>query len=177
MAIKVHYEKTAKIDPLKKSTVAVVGYGSQGHAHAQNLRDSGIKVIVGNHNRTSPNAKLALKHGFDVLPIADAVKAADVVMCTVPDEFLPETYAAEIEPNLKAGAMLMGVGSCCTAAILLIGRSRMLPQWIDGSFQPRLMMPLSISYDHRIVDGATAQRFLNDVKGYLASPGRLLLAP
>lgn len=63
------------------------------------------------------------------------------------------------------------------AAILLIGRSRMLPQWIDGSFQPRLMMPLSISYDHRIVDGATAQRFLNDVKGYLASPGRLLLAP
>jgi ketol-acid reductoisomerase len=67
MAIKVHYEKTAKIDPLKKSTVAVVGYGSQGHAHAQNLRDSGIKVIVGNHNRTSPNAKLALKHGFDVL--------------------------------------------------------------------------------------------------------------
>jgi len=63
------------------------------------------------------------------------------------------------------------------AAILLIGRSRMLPQWIDGAFQPRLMMPLSISYDHRIVDGATAQRFLNDVKGYLASPGRLLLAP
>jgi len=107
MAIKVHYEKTAKIDPLKKSTVAVVGYGSQGHAHAQNLRDSGIKVIVGNHNRTSPNAKLALKHGFDVLPIADAVKAADVVMCTVPDEFLPETYAADIAPNIKAGAMLM----------------------------------------------------------------------
>ncbi|WP_428307157.1 2-oxo acid dehydrogenase subunit E2 [Lacipirellula sp.] len=62
-------------------------------------------------------------------------------------------------------------------AILLIGRSRMLPQWIDNSFQPRLMMPLSISYDHRIVDGAAAQRFLNDVKGYLAHPGRLLLAP
>jgi pyruvate dehydrogenase E2 component (dihydrolipoamide acetyltransferase) len=63
------------------------------------------------------------------------------------------------------------------AAILLIGRSRMLPQWIDGAFQPRLMMPLSLSYDHRIVDGAAAQRFLNDVKGYLAHPGRLLLAP
>jgi pyruvate dehydrogenase E2 component (dihydrolipoamide acetyltransferase) len=63
------------------------------------------------------------------------------------------------------------------AAILLIGRSRMLPQWIDNSFQPRLMMPLSLSYDHRIVDGAAAQRFLNDVKGYLAHPGRLLLAP
>ena len=63
------------------------------------------------------------------------------------------------------------------AAILLIGRSRMLPQWIDNAYQPRLMMPLSLSYDHRIVDGAAAQRFLNDVKGYLAHPGRLLLAP
>jgi pyruvate dehydrogenase E2 component (dihydrolipoamide acetyltransferase) len=63
------------------------------------------------------------------------------------------------------------------AAILLIGRSRTLPQYVDGSLQPRLMMPLSITYDHRIVDGAAAARFLNDVKGYLANPGRLLLAP
>jgi pyruvate dehydrogenase E2 component (dihydrolipoamide acetyltransferase) len=63
------------------------------------------------------------------------------------------------------------------AAILLIGRSRMMPQFVDGSFQPRLMMPLSLTYDHRIVDGAAAARFLNDVKGYLANPGRLLLAP
>jgi len=67
-------------------------------------------------------------------------------------------------------------------AILLVGRSRMLPQWIkgeggEGEFQPRLMMPLSLTYDHRIVDGAAAARFLNEVKGYLANPGRLLLAP
>ena len=62
-------------------------------------------------------------------------------------------------------------------AILLIGRSRMMPQYIDGQFEPRLMMPLSITYDHRIVDGAAAARFLNEVKGYLANPGRLLLAP
>ena len=62
-------------------------------------------------------------------------------------------------------------------AILLAGRSRILPQFIDGEFKPRLMMPLSITYDHRIVDGAAAARFLNDVKGYLANPGRLLLAP
>jgi ketol-acid reductoisomerase len=107
MAIKVHYEKTAKIDPIKSSTVAVIGYGSQGHAHAQNLRDSGVKVIVGNHNRTSPNAKLALKHGFDVIPPAEAVRKADIVMCLVPDEFLPELYHAEIEPNLRPGMMLM----------------------------------------------------------------------
>ncbi|MAT72922.1 MAG: pyruvate dehydrogenase [Planctomycetaceae bacterium] len=63
------------------------------------------------------------------------------------------------------------------AAILLVGRSRTMPQFVDGTFVPRLMMPLSITYDHRIVDGAAAARFLNDVKGYLANPGRLLLAP
>jgi pyruvate dehydrogenase E2 component (dihydrolipoamide acetyltransferase) len=63
------------------------------------------------------------------------------------------------------------------AAVLLIGRSRMMPQFVNGEFQPQLMMPLSITYDHRIVDGAAAARFLNDVKGYLANPGRLLLAP
>ncbi len=62
-------------------------------------------------------------------------------------------------------------------AILLAGRSRILPQYINDQLQPRLIMPLSISYDHRIVDGAAAARFLNDVKRYLANPGRLLLAP
>lgn len=107
MAIKVHYAKTAKITPIKNNTVAVIGYGSQGHAHAQNLKDSGITVLVGNHNRTSPNAKLALKHGFKVLPPAEAVKQADVVMCLVPDEFLPDVYKSDIEPNLRAGMMLM----------------------------------------------------------------------
>ena len=63
------------------------------------------------------------------------------------------------------------------SAILLIGRSRTLPLWLDEEFQPRLVMPLSLTYDHRIVDGAAAARFLNDLKGYLANPGRLLLAP
>ncbi len=62
-------------------------------------------------------------------------------------------------------------------AILLAGRSRILPQYIDEKFQPRLMMPLSLTYDHRVVDGGAAARFLNEVKGYLANPGRLLLAP
>ena len=62
-------------------------------------------------------------------------------------------------------------------AILLVGRSRIVPQSIDDAFEPRLMMPLSITYDHRLVDGAAAARFLNEVKSYLAAPGRLLLAP
>jgi pyruvate dehydrogenase E2 component (dihydrolipoamide acetyltransferase) len=62
-------------------------------------------------------------------------------------------------------------------AILLVGRNRIMPQLVDEAFEPRLMMPLSITYDHRLVDGAAAARFLNEVKGYLAAPGRLLLAP
>ena len=62
-------------------------------------------------------------------------------------------------------------------AIVLVGRSRILPQFVGGKIEPRLMLPLSITYDHRVVDGAAAARFLNDVKGYLSAPGRLLLAP
>jgi pyruvate dehydrogenase E2 component (dihydrolipoamide acetyltransferase) len=62
-------------------------------------------------------------------------------------------------------------------AILLVGRSRILPQYEDNRVEPRLMMPLSLTYDHRVVDGAAAARFLNEVKGFLAAPGRLLLAP
>ena len=62
-------------------------------------------------------------------------------------------------------------------AILLVGRSRFVPQIVDDEIEPRLMMPLSITYDHRVVDGAAAARFLNDVKSYLSAPGRLLLAP
>jgi len=107
MAIKVHYDKTAKLSAIAGETVAVIGYGSQGHAHAQNLRDSGVTVVVGNHNRTSPNAKLALKHGFTVLPPAEAVAQASIVMCLVPDEFLPDVYAADIAPHLRKGMMLM----------------------------------------------------------------------
>lgn len=107
MAIKVFYEKNASLTPLKKSVIAIIGYGSQGHAHAQNLRDSGLSVIVGNHDNKSSNAKLAKSHGFKVLPIAEATAAADVVMCLVPDEFAPEVYEKDIAPNLKDGSMLM----------------------------------------------------------------------
>ena len=62
-------------------------------------------------------------------------------------------------------------------AILLVGRTAIVPQIVDDTVEPRLMMPLSITYDHRLVDGAAAARFLNEVKSYLAAPGRLLLAP
>ncbi len=107
MAITVHYDKTAKVTPLKKKTVAVIGYGSQGHAHALNLRDSGVNVVIGMFDMKDPTAKAAKKAKFKVLSIADAVKAADVIMVLVPDEFQEACYAKDIEPNLEAGMMLM----------------------------------------------------------------------
>ena len=77
MAIETLYDKDGSLNPLSGKTVAVLGYGSQGHAHAQNLRDSGVKVIVANR-RESANGKLAIEHGFDPLPVADAVQQADL---------------------------------------------------------------------------------------------------
>lgn len=107
MAITVHYAKTAKITPLKKKTVCIVGYGSQGHAHAQNLRDSGIKVIIGLRSEKSRTGKMAVKDGFKVLAVADAVKQADVVMMLVPDEHAPAIYEESVAANLKDGALLL----------------------------------------------------------------------
>ncbi|MDA8378186.1 MAG: ketol-acid reductoisomerase, partial [Planctomycetia bacterium] len=100
--MKIYYENEAPISGLSGKTVAVLGYGSQGHAHAQNLRDSGVKVIVANR-RDSANGKLAIEHGFDPMPIPEAVKAADLIIATLPDELQPEIYARDIGPHLKAG--------------------------------------------------------------------------
>jgi len=107
MAIKVHYAKTARLTPLKNRTVAIIGFGSQGHAHALNLRDSGGSVVVGNHSKTSANARLAKKHKFKVLSPGEAAAKADVIMLLVPDEFAPEVYADDIAPHLEPGNMLM----------------------------------------------------------------------
>ena len=106
MAIKTLYEKDGSLEPLAGKTVAVIGYGSQGHAHAQNLRDSGVNVIVANR-KESANGKLAIEHGFDPMPVADAVKQAHVIVITLPDEAQPTVYAQSIAPNLKAGQTLM----------------------------------------------------------------------
>ena len=103
--LKMVYEQDAPIAPLKGRTVAILGYGSQGHAHAQNLRDSGVKVIVANR-KDSANGRLAQEHGFDPLGVEDAVKGADVVIVTLPDEVQPEVYNRSIGPNLKAGKTL-----------------------------------------------------------------------
>jgi len=107
MAIETLYDKDGSITALQGKTVAVLGYGSQGHAHAQNLRDSGVQVIVANR-RESDNGKLAIEHGFDPLSVADAVKGADVVVLTLPDEVQPQVYNESIAPNLRPG---MAVGA------------------------------------------------------------------
>ena len=96
--LKMVYEKDAPIDALKGKTVAILGYGSQGHAHAQNLRDSGIKVIVANR-KDSANGRLAQEHGFSPMSVEDAVKQGDLIIITLPDEVQPEVYNKSIAPN------------------------------------------------------------------------------
>jgi len=106
MTARMYYDNDVDPQALAGQTVAVIGYGSQGHAHAQNLRDSGVKVIVGLASG-SKSRKLAEEAGFRVETVADAVKAADVVMLLVPDTAQKAVYDAEIAPNLRPGQMLM----------------------------------------------------------------------
>ncbi len=103
--MKVYYEKDADLSLIKKKKVAIVGYGSQGHAHANNLKDSGVKVTVGLRKGGASWDK-AKKAGLNVKEVAAAVKEADVVMILVPDEQQPDLYRYEIEPHLKKGAAL-----------------------------------------------------------------------
>jgi ketol-acid reductoisomerase len=100
--LQIFYEKDAPISGLAGKTVAVIGYGSQGHAHAQNLRDSGVKVIVANRRETA-NGKLAISHGFEPMSIPDAVKAADLIIVGLPDEQQSDIYEKEIKPYLTKG--------------------------------------------------------------------------
>jgi ketol-acid reductoisomerase len=104
-ALKLIYEKDAPLDALKGKTVAILGFGSQGHAHAQNLRDSGIKVVVAELKGTS-NHKLAVELGFNPTSAEEAVRQGDLVAITLPDEVQPEVYKKSIGPHLKAGQTL-----------------------------------------------------------------------
>ena len=101
-ALKMVYEKDAPIAPLKGKTVAVIGFGSQGHAHSLNLRDSGVKVIVANR-KDSANGRLAIEHGFSPVSVEEAVQAGDLIIIGLPDEVQPEVYNKSIKPHLKAG--------------------------------------------------------------------------
>ena len=101
----VYYDKDADLSLIKGKNVTIIGYGSQGHAHAQNLNDSGVKVTVGLRRSGASWAK-AENAGLQVAEIADAVSAADVVMMLLPDEQIAEVYKLEVEPNIKHGASL-----------------------------------------------------------------------
>src|SRR4030065_743119 len=103
--MKVFYDKDADLSLIKKRKVAIVGYGSQGHAHANNLKDSGVKGTVG-LRKDGASWNKAKKAGIAVKEVAAAVKAADVVMVLVPDEPQPSVYYNDIEPNIKKGATL-----------------------------------------------------------------------
>ena len=103
--MKVYYDKDADLSLIKGKTVAIIGYGSQGHAHAQNLKDSGVNVVVG-LRKDGASWKKAENAGHNVQEVAEATKAADVVMILLPDESQPAVYRDSIAPNLKEGASL-----------------------------------------------------------------------
>ncbi|MBQ6517187.1 MAG: ketol-acid reductoisomerase [Anaerolineaceae bacterium] len=99
---KMYYEKDCNLDVLNGKTIAIIGYGSQGHAHALNLRDSGCHVIVG-LRKGGKSWPVAEKDGFEVYTVAEAAKKADIVMMLINDEVQSEVYKKEIAPNLEAG--------------------------------------------------------------------------
>ncbi|WP_068634979.1 ketol-acid reductoisomerase [Thauera butanivorans] len=103
--MKVYYDKDADLSLIKGKKVTIVGYGSQGHAHAQNLSDSGVKVTVGLRKGGASWSK-AEGAGLQVKEVAEAVADADVVMILLPDENIPEVYKNDVEPNIKQGAAL-----------------------------------------------------------------------
>ena len=102
MAINVFYDKDCDLGLIKAKKVAMIGFGSQGHAHAENLRDSGVEVIVGLKKGGASWSKAEAK-GFKVMSVGEATKAADLVMILTPDEFQNDIFKAEIEPNLSEG--------------------------------------------------------------------------
>ena len=104
MALTIYRQEDANLDPLRDKRIAIIGYGNQGRAHALNLRDSGIHVIVG--NRKGPSADAATEDGFTVHSVTDATAAADLLVVTLPDESAGAIYNADMAPALRAGHVL-----------------------------------------------------------------------
>jgi len=106
MPAQMYYDQDADLSLLKGKTVAIIGYGSQGHAHAQNLRDSGCNVVVG-QRPGSANHDLAVNDGFKPVSAAEAAEAGDLINILLPDEVQGDVYARDIKPNLKPGNLLL----------------------------------------------------------------------
>ncbi len=109
---KVYYDKDADLGVFEGKTVAVLGYGSQGHAHSQNLRDSGVKVIIGLHEGSRSRDK-ARQDGFEVFSVEEATAAADVVMFLMPDHVQSRVFSEKVRPNLKQGTSLAFAHGFC----------------------------------------------------------------
>ena len=105
--MRVYYDRDADINLIKAKKVAIVGYGSQGHAHALNLRDSGVKEVAIALRKGSSSAAKAEKEGLKVMEVAEAAKWADVIMMLTPDELQADIYKESLEPNMKQGAILL----------------------------------------------------------------------
>ncbi|MFN8708249.1 MAG: ketol-acid reductoisomerase [Planctomyces sp.] len=106
MAARVFYDDDADLSLLKNKTIAIIGYGSQGHAQAQNLRDSGCNVIIG-QRPGGPNYDLAISHGFKPMSAAEAAEKGDLINILLPDELQGDVYRNDIKPKLKPGNLLM----------------------------------------------------------------------
>lgn len=104
--VKKYYDSDCNLSMLDGKTIAIIGFGSQGHAHAQNLKESGFNVVVGLREE-SEGRKKALEAGLKVMNVKDASKAADIVMMLVPDEVAADIYKTEVAPNMKEGNVLM----------------------------------------------------------------------
>ena len=105
MGLNIYYDKDCDLNIIKSKKVAMIGFGSQGHAHALNLRDSGVNVVIG-LKKDSKSWEKAKNYKFEVLEVSEAVKDADVVMILLPDEIQPNIYYSQIELNLKEGATI-----------------------------------------------------------------------
>ncbi|NDB95612.1 MAG: ketol-acid reductoisomerase [Verrucomicrobia bacterium] len=106
MPARIYHDRDASLTPLRRRKVAVIGFGSQGHAHALNLKNSGIRVTIGLY-KGSKSIPVAKKHGFKVLPTAEAVRGADVIFIAVPDLKIASVYEKDIAPNLRKGQCLL----------------------------------------------------------------------
>ncbi|MFT7639952.1 MAG: ketol-acid reductoisomerase, partial [Pirellulaceae bacterium] len=106
MPATIYYDNDADLSVLKDKTIAILGYGSQGHAQAQNLRDSGCNVIIG-QRPGSANYDLAVGHGFKPVTLEEATKQADIINVLLPDEVQGDLYKSAIRPNLVEGNVLM----------------------------------------------------------------------
>lgn len=127
MAARVYYDDDADLSLLKNKTIAIIGYGSQGHAQAQNLRDSGCNVIIG-QRPGGPNYDLAVSHGFKPMSAAEAAEKGDLVNILLPDELQGDVYRNDIKPKLKPGNLLM-----CSHGFNIHFGQVIPPQGVDAS--------------------------------------------